>query len=35
MAVRRAACDESTTDVGTNSALWDPINIAKTGRNWG
>ncbi|MFS8035903.1 phenylalanine--tRNA ligase subunit beta [Xanthobacter sp. AM11] len=28
-------CDESTTDVVIESALWDPINIAHTGRRLG
>lgn len=30
-----SGCDESTTDVLIESALWNPINIAKTGRSLG
>jgi phenylalanyl-tRNA synthetase beta chain len=30
-----SGCDESTTDVLVESALWDPINIAQTGRKLG
>ena len=30
-----SGCDESTTDVLIESALWDPINIAQTGRKLG
>ena len=34
-AARRAAARETTTDVLIESALWDPINIAQTGRKLG
>ncbi|MBV8962375.1 MAG: phenylalanine--tRNA ligase subunit beta [Hyphomicrobiales bacterium] len=30
-----SGCDESTTDVLIESALWDPLNIAETGRKLG
>jgi phenylalanyl-tRNA synthetase beta chain len=30
-----SGCDDSTTDVLIESALWDPINIAQTGRKLG
>ncbi|MFG1477196.1 phenylalanine--tRNA ligase subunit beta [Xanthobacter sp. V4C-4] len=30
-----SGCDEATTDVVVESALWDPINIAQTGRRLG
>ena len=30
-----SGCDESTTDVLIESALWDPLNIARTGRALG
>lgn len=30
-----SGCDENTTDVLIESALWDPLNIAKTGRGLG
>ena len=30
-----SGCDDSTTDVLIESALWDPHNIARTGRNLG
>src|SRR4051812_44369127 len=30
-----SGCDETTTDVLIESALWDPINIAQTGRKLG
>lgn len=30
-----SGCDENTTDVLIESALWNPINIAKTGRSLG
>jgi len=30
-----SGCDEATTDVLIESALWDPINIAQTGRKLG
>jgi phenylalanyl-tRNA synthetase beta chain len=30
-----SGCDDSTTDVLIESALWDPDNIARTGRNLG
>jgi phenylalanyl-tRNA synthetase beta chain len=30
-----SGCDESTTDVLIESALWDPLNIAQTGRKLG
>jgi phenylalanyl-tRNA synthetase beta chain len=30
-----SGCDESTTDVLVESALWDPLNIARTGRKLG
>ena len=30
-----SGCDETTTDVLIESALWDPLNIAQTGRKLG
>ncbi len=30
-----SGCDESTTDVLIESALWDPLNVARTGRELG
>ena len=30
-----SGCDEATTDVLIESALWDPLNIAQTGRKLG
>ena len=30
-----SGCDEKTTDVLIESALWDPLNIAETGRKLG
>jgi phenylalanyl-tRNA synthetase beta chain len=30
-----SGCDENTTDVLIESALWDPVNIARTGRDLG
>ncbi len=30
-----SGCDESTTDVLIESALWEPLNIAQTGRKLG
>ena len=35
MGGEHSGCDESTTDVLIESALWDPINIARTGRALG
>lgn len=35
MGGEHSGCDENTTDVLIESALWDPINIAKTGRGHG
>lgn len=35
MGGEESGCDENTTDVLIESALWDPINIAKTGRSLG
>ena len=35
MGGEHSGCDESTTDVLIESALWDPINIARTGRTLG
>ncbi|NKN37495.1 phenylalanine--tRNA ligase subunit beta [Agrobacterium sp. a22-2] len=35
MGGEHSGCDETTTDVLIESALWDPINIAKTGRSHG
>jgi phenylalanyl-tRNA synthetase beta chain len=32
MGGEKSGCDEATTDVLIESALWDPINIAQTGR---
>ena len=34
-AARRRGCSETTTDVLIESALWDPLNIAQTGRKLG
>ncbi len=35
MGGERTGCDENTTDVLIESALWDPLNIAQTGRRLG
>ncbi|MDF2620472.1 MAG: phenylalanyl-tRNA synthetase, beta subunit [Xanthobacteraceae bacterium] len=35
MGGEEAGCDETTTDVLVESALWEPINIAQTGRKLG
>ncbi|OYY26627.1 MAG: phenylalanine--tRNA ligase subunit beta, partial [Azorhizobium sp. 35-67-15] len=35
MGGQESGCDETTTDVVIESALWDPINIAQTGRKLG
>ena len=35
MGGERSGCDENTTDVLIESALWDPLNIARTGRELG
>ncbi|TCN36091.1 phenylalanine--tRNA ligase subunit beta [Sinorhizobium americanum] len=35
MGGEHSGCDEATTDVLIESALWDPMNIAKTGRTLG
>ena len=35
MGGEHSGCDENTTDVLIESALWDPINIARTGRTLG
>ncbi|MCO5073911.1 MAG: phenylalanine--tRNA ligase subunit beta [Rhizobiaceae bacterium] len=35
MGGEHSGCDENTTDVLVESALWEPINIAKTGRSLG
>ncbi len=35
MGGEHSGCDENTTDVLIESALWDPMNIAKTGRSLG
>ncbi|MEK1924878.1 MAG: phenylalanine--tRNA ligase subunit beta [Rhizobium giardinii] len=35
MGGEHSGCDENTTDVLIESALWDPMNIAKTGRTLG
>ncbi|THK37324.1 phenylalanine--tRNA ligase subunit beta [Ensifer sp. MPMI2T] len=35
MGGEHSGCDEHTTDVLIESALWDPMNIAKTGRTLG
>ena len=35
MGGEHSGCDETTTDVLIESALWDPINIARTGRSLG
>jgi phenylalanyl-tRNA synthetase beta chain len=35
MGGEHSGCDESTTDVLVESALWDPLNIAQTGRRLG
>jgi phenylalanyl-tRNA synthetase beta chain len=35
MGGEKTGCDESTTDVLIESALWEPLNIARTGRKLG
>lgn len=35
MGGEHSGCDETTTDVLIESALWDPLDIARTGRNLG
>jgi phenylalanyl-tRNA synthetase beta chain len=35
MGGEHSGCDESTTDVLIESALWDPLNVAQTGRKLG
>ena len=35
MGGEHSGCDEKTTDVLIESALWDPLNIAKSGRALG
>ena len=35
MGGEHSGCDENTVDVLIESALWDPMNIAKTGRSLG
>ena len=35
MGGEESGCDENTTDVLIESALWDPVNIAQTGRKLG
>jgi phenylalanyl-tRNA synthetase beta chain len=35
MGGEHSGCDETTTDVLVESALWDPLNIAQTGRRLG
>jgi len=35
MGGEHSGCDENTTDVLIESALWDPMNIARTGRDLG
>jgi phenylalanyl-tRNA synthetase beta chain len=35
MGGEHSGCDETTTDVLVESALWDPLNIAQTGRKLG
>jgi phenylalanyl-tRNA synthetase beta chain len=35
MGGERSGCDENTTDVLIESALWDPLNIAQSGRKLG
>jgi phenylalanyl-tRNA synthetase beta chain len=35
MGGEHSGCDEGTTDVLIESALWDPLNIARTGRDLG
>ncbi len=35
MGGEHSGCDETTTDVLIESALWDPLNIARTGRDLG
>jgi len=35
MGGEHSGCDEATTDVLIESALWDPLNIAQTGRRLG
>jgi phenylalanyl-tRNA synthetase beta chain len=35
MGGEHSGCDESTTDVLIESALWNPLNVARTGRALG
>src|SRR5690606_2164362 len=35
MGGEHSGCDENTTDVLIESALWEPLNIAQTGRRLG
>jgi len=35
MGGQASGCDETTTDVLIESALWDPVNIARSGRRLG
>jgi phenylalanyl-tRNA synthetase beta chain len=35
MGGEHSGCDENTTDVLIESAIWDPLNIAQTGRKFG
>ena len=35
MGGEHSGCDENTTDVLIESALWEPLNIARTGRELG
>ena len=35
MGGEHSGCDETTTDVLVESALWDPMNVARTGRDLG
>ena len=35
MGGEHSGCDETTTDVLIESALWEPLNIARTGRKLG
>jgi phenylalanyl-tRNA synthetase beta chain len=35
MGGEHSGCDENTTDVLIESALWNPMNIARTGRDLG
>ena len=35
MGGEHSGCDESTTDVLIESALWEPLNVARTGRELG